>query len=294
MRLAFSILHNAKHHLGHNDWGMKLASMVDYWAVAVGASRSGGSTSWCKEMPGIWHDKGLPIDCTLAELVKIGNRYGNAIIIIKKNNLYSGHPFMWDSKDQQVNAAIDIFKNDRIKIYKDSRETNPIPEKISSKRPIENIFLWQIDADEQWTEEQMDEAEKMLIEQKADCGMFLADHWVGKDLKAFGEWGEGKKLPYRRLWRWGGQYFKTHAPPVLDKGNGKETLLPQKFQHYAYCFDRDVRFKDDWYRGHEGIYGKWKALNEEAKDAGIGHEWPISRLISGPWGKTDTVIRKVK
>jgi hypothetical protein len=293
MRLAFSILHNAEHHLKHNAWGMKLASMVDYWAVAVGACKNGGSTSWCKDMPDEYHIEGLPIDGTVNKLMSINSYSGNVRIMVKSGRLYSGHPYMWESKDQQVNAALDIFKMDKLKMYNYS-DGNSIPNEINKRRVKEHIFLWQIDADEQWTEDQMAEAERMLIEQKADTGMFYADYWVSKELRAIGEWGEGLKLPYRRLWKWNGQYFKIHEPPVLDRGNGKEILLPQRFQHYAYYFDQDVRFKSDWYKGHEEIYEKWQALNKEAENAKIGTEWSVNRLISGPWGKTDTIIKKVK
>jgi hypothetical protein len=275
---------------------MKLASMVDYWAIAVGACKSGGSTSWCNDMPDEYHNKGLPIDNTIDKLLEIDRLYGNVRIIIKKQNNYIGHPYMWESKDQQVNAALDVFKNERVNIFNSPDVYNPncIPNIICGERMKNYIFLWEFDMDEQWGQKQPERAEKLLLYYKADTGMFLADFWVGKNLRAIGEWGEGRKLPYRRLWKWGGQKFKTHEPPVLDRGNGEERLLPQRFHHYAYYFDQDVRFKNDWYKGHEGIYDKWQALNKEAENAKIGTEWAVNKLISGPWGKTDTIIRKVK
>ena len=71
-------------------------------------------------------------------------------------------------------------------------------------------------------------------------------------------------------------------------------MLPQRFQHYAYYFRQDVKFKDAWYKGHEGVYERWVELNKQAEQADIGAVWPVSDLITGAWGKTDTVIRKVR
>ena len=260
-RIAFTIILNGLHHLKHNDYAEYLAKNLDYWIIVEGACQSQGSTKWCKEMPDKWHKGGQSIDGTTDFICDLRAKYPNKITHYVIRNE------MWDSKDQMINHAIFHIKDEM---------------------KINNCFLFEIDIDEQWTIEQMAEAEQMLIDQGGKTGLFLADFYVGENLLAKGEWGEGKKLPYRRLWKWEGEYFKTHEPPVLEGGNGREILLPQRFKHYAYYFEQDVKFKNDWYGGHEGIYERWLALQKETE-----FPQPISRLITGGWGKTKTEIAKI-
>jgi hypothetical protein len=110
---------------------------------------------------------------------------------------------------------------------------------------------------------------------------------------AKGCWGEGNdpadpiKNAYRRMWAWDGRLFSKHEPPTLYGGNGTEVLLGQRFQHYAYVYESDVAFKESYYSGHENITAMWRELQKCT-------EWPqpLSKLISGPWGLTKTVIHK--
>jgi hypothetical protein len=139
----------------------------------------------------------------------------------------------------------------------------------------------------------MTAAERELIEQCADTGCFHSNYYVGKNLVTKGLWGEGNDLKggltnaYRRLWLWKGQPFVTHEPPVIEGGNKKEVLLSQRFNHFAYYFDEDVKFKEKYY-GYHNLYKKWKLLQEEKN-----FPQPVSRLIPGGWGNTDTKICKI-
>lgn len=259
-RVAFTIIFNGLHHLRHNDYAEYLAKHLDLWIIVEGAAKSQGSTGWCKEMPEEWHRDGHSIDGTLEYLVELSGKY-DKFHIVSSDGFY-------DSKDHMVNRAI-------LALREYGEQFNP-------------CYLYQIDVDEQWTIEQMAKAERMLEIEKAKAGTFLCNYYVGPNLIAAGEWGEGKKLSYRRLWRWEGEYFRTHEPPELEGGNGKEILLPQRFNHYAYYFEQDVKFKDQWYGGHEGIYERWLMLQNETV-----FPQPISRLITGPWGKTQTEIMQV-
>lgn len=264
MRIAITIILNGSHHLDHNDYGNKLPKMVDYWIIVEGAALPHGSTFWCND-PGYR----MSMDNTFTKILELA--YNNNHVSIKTNPWGA-----WKSKDEMVNAGIELFK---------LRNKH-----ISFNDPI---FLWQIDADEQWTKEQMDEAEKKLVETDGDCGCFLANHFVGKDLVAKGCWGEGNnpeepiEFAYHRLWRWKGQRFMTHEPPCLVGGNGKEVLLPQRFNHYSYVFEKDVIFKSQYYKGYENLHTKWKALQEE-----VNFPQPISKLLDGYWAETPTTIER--
>jgi len=247
MRIGLTIIFNGLHHLLHNDYAVKLANILDYWIIVEGAAGNTGSTKWCKKIPDKYHNNGNSVDGTVDFLKKL-----KGVKIIFANGI-------WKSKDEMVNRAIKEIKQNK-------------------------AFLWQIDIDEQWTAKQIGEAEKNL---NGDTGMFLCDYYVGKNLIAKGEWGEGKKLPYRRLWKWRGQSFASHEPPILKGGNGKEVLLKQRFKHYAYYFPQDVKFKENYYTGHRNIYQRWLDLQKETK-----FPQSISRLISGSWGKTKTEVIK--
>ena len=264
MRVGFTIAFNAKHHFEHNDYAEYLAKEVfDYWVIVEGPAGNAGSTAWCRKIHERWtNSDGNSVDGTLEYLEGLASRHTNVSVISSS---------FWTSKDHMVNAALAD-----IAVYTDNLS--------------EDVFLWEIDADEQWTAEDLSGAEDLLNATKTDCGEFLADYYVGKDLLAVGEWGEGKKIPYRRLWRWQGQMFESHEPPKLCGGNGKAILLPQRFKHYAYYFPQDVRFKEEFYTGHENIFDRWKEIQDYSKD-----EFPlhISALITGSWGQTNTEIVKI-
>ena len=72
--------------------------------------------------------------------------------------------------------------------------------------------------------------------------------------------GECINDTYRRLWDWSGELFKTHEPPSLDGKNGPGLLLPQRFNHYAYYFEEDVKFKEIYYGGYEGLLERWNKV----------------------------------
>jgi hypothetical protein len=181
-----------------------------------GLALPGGSTSWCKPLDSKWHNNGSSIDGTVDFLTTLSEKQKNVVVVTRKSP--------WKSKDDMVNAAIK-------EICKKTQEA----------------YLFQIDADEQWTTAQLEEAIKLLDYADADCGMFCAEYWLGDDLRAVGEWGECKLQPYRRLWRWKGQKFATHEPPELEGGNGFSVWLPERFNHYAYYYDNDVKFKSEYY-----------------------------------------------
>lgn len=206
-------------------------------------------------MPSKYHNNGSSIDGTIEFLNEIKSEKIHVISIDR----------MWESKEEQINSALEYAKG----IFK------------------ENCFLWEIDIDEQWNLESIQQSENYLIENKAKTGEFLCNYYVGDGLVAKGEWGEGKYLPYRRLWKWEGEKFKSHEPPELENGNGKTILIPYRFNHYSYYFEQDVKFKNDWYKGHGNIYEKWLKLKDN-------NNFPIhiKALVGGRWGRTNTFIYK--
>lgn len=262
MRIAFTIIQNGEHHLEHNNQYGRIARAFDYWILVEGVSLPNGSTSWCKELPKSMHRDFISNDGTTEMLDMISATYTNMRVI--RNN---GKP--WNSKDEQVNAAITQAK-------------------IEAKG--EDCFLWQIDIDEQWTVTQTEEAEQMLVKNGGKTGCFLCDYYVGPNQQVFGAWGEGRYEPYRRLWNWKGEKFLTHEPPTLEGKNGPGLLLPQRFKHYAYYFEQDVKFKEAYYQGYEGLHARWLEVQKNRDRLHI-------KQLLGPntwWGQTDTTIQYSK
>jgi hypothetical protein len=259
MRVAFTIILNGYRHLVHNNYYQTIKNNFDYWVVVEGVSLPTGSTSWCKNLPGSIHNNYLSNDGTTEFLNSIKDE---KLHIVRQ----TGKP--WQNKDEQVNAAISALKN----VLK-----------------ITDCMLWQIDVDEQWTKEQLESAEQMLIKNKGKTGCFYCNYFVGKGQQVFGQWGEGKIEPYRRLWDWKGEMFVTHEPPKLEGNNGPGYLLPQRFNHYAYYFEDDVKFKELYYQGYEGLLERWKKVQDNRDTI------HVSELL-GPntwWSKTGTFIKYV-
>ncbi len=255
MRIAFTIIFNGLHHLLHNDQYKKILNDCDKWVVVEGASNSNGSTKWCKQMPDEYHKNGSSVDGTREFLNELAHSESK-LVYVPSNGF-------WHSKDAQVNRAIEEVK------------------KITNK-----CFLWQIDIDEQWPEGTMDQVEKEMLENNVKVGACKQICYVGKNLVPVGEWaGDGGII---RIWNWEGESFERHEPPILQGTEGKITkLLTPVFHHYNYYFEKDVKFKDAWYGGHENILERWKLINSLPKEAFPLH---ISALITGYWGTTKTII----
>ena len=257
MRIAFSIIHNGMHHLMHNEQYLKILGSCDKWVVVEGASLSNGSTKWCNEFPKEFHKNGGSIDGTREFLLDISKKTEKLHLVISNG--------FWQSKDHQVNRAIE--------------EVNKIAKKC---------WLWEIDIDEQWDAYQMDQAEFELQKIGAKAACFRSICFIGKKLRAIGDWGEARTYGYTRLWKWEGERFICHEPPVLEGLMGVDpTMLTPVFKHFNYYFEKDVIFKDHWYGGHENIYERWKLINS------LDHRFfpmHISNLIVGPWGNSNSAI----
>ena len=254
-RAAFTIVLNGLHHFKHNDYANYVLNNFDYWVVVEGAAMNTGSTRWCSRMPDEYHKNGRSIDGTLDYLSELKNKYKNLHMVIGTG--------LWLNKDHQVNAGINELK----------KHTN-------------EAMLWEIDADEQWNITQIEAAERALIAANAKSGWLWANHYVGHNLVCRGEWGDG---PHRRLWKWHGELFEKHEPPVLMGGGEPHIILPQRFEHYAYYFECDVKFKDKWYGGHQGIYDRWLSLQKETV-----FPQPISRLFGDQgYGRSKTTIVRI-
>lgn len=259
MRIGFTIILNGLRHLKHNDYYNTLLNSLDLWVIAEGVAQNKGSTSWCNTPTTTYHNNFLSNDGTTEFIDELAREYPN-LKIVRSNTGY------WNSKDDQVNAAI-----------------NEIKKHTTSGK------LWQIDIDEQWALEQFIQAEQELDSNNGKTGCFICNYYVGKNQIAIGEWGEGRVDPYRRLWNWEGEDFLTHEPPKLIGKNGPGLLLTPKFNHYAYYFEEDVKFKEMYYGGYAGLYQRWLYIQQNTSIL------PIRELLGDKiwWSNTNTHIKYI-
>jgi hypothetical protein len=268
MRLGFTIVFNGEKHLTHNNFIGKMADALDLWVIVEGIALPGGSTNWCGNIDKIPKNEKtwLSADKTTKLLDKALATYDNIEVIRPEKQC-------WDSKDDMVNAACGILR-----AYYCGRQT----------------FLWEVDVDEQWNKPDMAAAEAELIKNKAKTGCFYSNYFVGKNIVSDGLWGEGRsdRQPllnaYRRLWLWKGERFSAHEPPTLCTGNAPEVLLSQRFNHYAYYFDADVKFKELYYK-YDGLYDKWLALQSAQT-----FPQPLTALLARGWGSDKTTFIRHK
>jgi len=205
-----------------------MAKNFDYWIVIEGLAGASGSTSWCRNLD-------IPArsnDGTHQFMYQFTHQNTNVI--------YHSPATKWKNKDEMVNEAIRI--------------TSLI---------TDSCYLWQVDADEIWTRDALDMAELELDQTDLIAGAFQFDQLLcvnkqGKQLVGKGVWGSGF---HTRLFKWSGQKFLSHEPPKLE-GQTEVACLSQKYEHNSYNFDRDVKFKSVYYKGHEQVYDNMQKLKE--------------------------------
>lgn len=167
----------------------------------------------------------------------------------------------WESKDQMVNAAIEYLRG-----------------------LTKYCTLYQVDSDEHHTIEGMARAERLLNGSTQKCVSLTPIHYVAHNRVAMGAWA----AKTNRIWKWKGEDFTSHEPAMIY-GQGKALAIPVSFNHYSYVFDKDVIFKEKYY-GYEGIYERWKAVEESEEE-----ELPITALfpLPHPIGRSKTRLVKI-
>lgn len=179
---------------------------------------------------------------------------------------------LWPSKDDMANAALKAFKEPGV--------------------------LLQVDSDEIWTIEQLEEIVRLFDDfPKVGSMRFNCRYCVGPDLLAVGEdsWG-GNDNTWLRAWRfYPGMYFDAHeamSGPKLH-GTGGYCMTRAEtarcgliFDHFAYATEAQVAYKERFY-GYAGATDEWRRLQ--------AHEhFPVQLKKFWPWikdGRT-MVIRK--
>jgi len=137
----------------------------------------------------------------------------------------------------------------------------------------------QIDCDEIWSADGIVRAFKAVVDDKRACLKVRCSFFVGegRTIAFNGGWGDGPG-EWLRVWRsYPGDYFASHAPPVLvtTRDNQLQSVAVDHsecadkdemwekgifFDHYAYVREEQVQFKAKFYGyGAEAVEG-WRRL----------------------------------
>lgn len=113
---------------------------------------------------------------------------------------------------------------------------------------LEPGLLWQIDADEVYHAEEMVKImDWMDTHPQCTDVEFWGYHFFGgfkyHTVMEDGRWGNNP--PWRRLFRWNGELWRSHTPPRLERNEnilqrGDSASIAGMLHHYGYCFPRQV------------------------------------------------------
>ncbi|MGA1869736.1 MAG: glycosyltransferase [bacterium] len=240
-----------------------------YWHIIEGFADPAGegneNTLWSGQITDEFHRNGLSNDGTSEYLNEIAQQFQHNIFVYRK---IEGE--LWSSILEMINA------------------------------PLENIneecLLWRVDNDELWSVDHIKDVCSLFKQHpKKTAAYFYCYYFVGpnKYISSFNTW---TTLPndWIRVWRFKpGMKWSRYKPMVLKNAHGQNVgvLNPFtrdetkkrgiSFQHCAYMFESQIRFKQAYY-GYEGSTESWKKLQDT--------RGPVNVRDFLPWAKTDALV----
>ena len=198
---------------------------------------------------------------------------------------------------------IAALEPDRISLYRPSPGEFWAGKRAMVSVPLPNIreecLLWELDADELWTCEQISRMRQLFIEQpERTAAFYWCDFFVGPEavITTRYNYAQNPSVDWQRTWRFRpGDRWDAHEPPTLirshrgDLGKARPFLQDETervgavFQHYAYATEEQVRFKETYY-GYAGALAGWRALQHA-----IGAGGPVRLGDYLPWVPDDTL-----
>jgi glycosyltransferase involved in cell wall biosynthesis len=226
-----------------------------HWHVVEGVATLTHDTAWSKANGGHiskdFHDGGRSNDGTTAYLDELAARYPDQVTIYRKPR-----GAFWAGKREMINA------------------------------PLANIhepcLLWQVDADELWTEEQIGTVRRMFM---AEPDRTAAFYWCwyfvgpGKVISTRHNYAQNPGQEWLRTWRFQpGDHWAAHEPPTLVRprhkgsapldvarirpfGHDEMEAAGAVFQHFAYATEDQLRFKETYY-GYANALAHWRRLQQ--------------------------------
>lgn len=232
-----------------------------HWHIVEGVASLVKDTAWSVaaggHIPPEVHNRGKSNDGTTEYLDDLKARFPNRVTIYRKPD-----DVFWDGKQEMVSAPIPNIQ--------------------------EPCLLWQIDADELWTAEQVHTVRQKFIDQpERSAAYFWCNYYVGpeKGVSTRYNYAQNPKQEWLRVWRFEpGMKWDKHEPPVLaGYGPGGEAydvgqqapfthremeMCGAVFDHFAYTTAEQARFKEAYY-GYTNAVEQWQALQQVT--SGSGH-----------------------
>jgi len=170
----------------------------------------------------------------------------------------------------------------------------------------EECLLWQIDADEFWTAEQIATAHRMFMaDASRTAAFYLCDFYVGPDLvtTTLNTYAANLGGEWLRTWRYRpGMLWLRHEPPTLVSDRHGRNLADVAavnpflhyetaaaglvFRHEAYVVEAQLAFKESYY-GYKNAVADWQALQRETQ-----FPVPLKRYFG--WVKDGTMVDRAK
>ncbi len=225
-----------------------------HWHIVEGVADLKHDTGWSVQFGGSISDEihrnGLSNDGTSEYLDQLAQLYPDNITIYRKPT-----GVFWDGKREMVNA------------------------------PLANIqtecLLWQVDVDELWTLEQLNNARQLFINNPDKTAAFYwCWYFVGEKLMISTRncYAQNPNQDWLRTWKFKpGAFWAAHEPPMLvekvedDKYQNLASVNPflhadteqagLVFQHFAYATTEQLRFKEQYY-GYEEAVSQWSKLQK--------------------------------
>jgi glycosyltransferase involved in cell wall biosynthesis len=248
-----------------------------HWHVVEGVASLAHDTAWSAAAGGridpAAHNRGLSVDGTTAYLDEIAADEPERISVYRR----PGGAF-WDGKHEMVSAPLPDIR--------------------------EECLLWQVDADELWTFEQIASIRRLFLDQPDRTAAYYWCHYIPAPEAVIAtryNYAANPALDWLRTWRYRpGDWWDAHEPPILlrprrvgliDLGT-KEPLFHDEtedagavFQHFAYATEEQVRFKETYYGYRRALEG-WRELREAVREA----RGPLRLGDYLPWVRDDTLV----
>ncbi|MBE9121947.1 FkbM family methyltransferase [Tychonema sp. LEGE 07199] len=228
-----------------------------HWHIIEGVAEQKHDSAWMLSLGGKitdeLHDRGRSKDGTSDYIDEIARLYPKNITVYRKPE-----GVFWDGKREMVNAPLENIK--------------------------EECLLWQVDADELWTVEQICKARQMFVENPEKTAAFYwCWYFVGENqvISTRNCYAQNPAQEWLRTWRFKpGCVWIAHEPPrlaeplsdgewrdvaevnpFLHEDTEKKGLV---FQHFAYVTLEQLAFKEQYY-GYKNAVAQWQKLQVETK-----------------------------
>ncbi len=269
----FTLVLNGMPFLQHHLDVFKVLPFDWHWHIVEGAAELNHCTAWSKpnggQITGEFHQNGLSRDGSTAYIDDLARKYPERISVYRK----AGGE-LWNGKIEMVQAPLKVMSEG---------------------------LLWEIDADELWTADQIVRMKQLFDQQPGrTAAYFHCYYFVGKNryVSSLNTWCT-KPKDWVRVWRLDGRpvSWQRHEPPVLvnDRGEDLAAVSPFTrdetlaagitFQHFAYVTTAQVRFKEMYY-GYRDAVKHWQRLQEAPL--------PLDPADYLPWAERGSTVTEWK